>query len=143
MDGAENIDHILDNMFVQRAPAYQPTTGLPATRKSSSPGPTEQQKSSAEYNSSSTTTPGDQTAYSVDTAEVKQTIQVNEINNASLGMEKMHITSAKTEIYGDVEAVSTFSKICILQVVRRKYKLRFIYFSLASYLLALAFDCRF
>lgn len=28
----ENIDHILDNMFVQRAP-YQPTTALSATRK--------------------------------------------------------------------------------------------------------------
>lgn len=35
----ENIDHILDNMFVQRAP-YQPTTALAAARKSASPAPT-------------------------------------------------------------------------------------------------------
>lgn len=34
----ENIDHILDNMFVQRAP-YQPATALAAARKSSSPAP--------------------------------------------------------------------------------------------------------
>lgn len=35
---AENIDHILDNMFVQRSHPYQSTTGL-SSRKSSSPSP--------------------------------------------------------------------------------------------------------
>lgn len=28
-ENVENIDHILDNMFVQRAPHYPPTTSLP------------------------------------------------------------------------------------------------------------------
>lgn len=42
VDTSENIDHILDNMFVQRAPHYPPTTGLAAvSRKSSSPTPAE------------------------------------------------------------------------------------------------------
>lgn len=45
-DNAENIDHILDNMFVQRAPHFPPTTGLAvAARKSSSPAPVDVQKS--------------------------------------------------------------------------------------------------
>lgn len=113
MDNAENIDHILDNMFVQRAPAYQPTTGLSAsaTRKSSSPSPSEQQKSIvAEYNStSSTTSSTDPTSYQTDqmpTTEVKQAVQVDEVNQASLSMDKMHITSTKTETYADIETVS-------------------------------------
>lgn len=41
---AENIDHILDNMFVQRAP-YQPTTttlAAAAARKSTSPAPVDE-----------------------------------------------------------------------------------------------------
>lgn len=46
MDNAENIDHILDNMFVQRAPHFPPTTGLAAVaRKSSSPAPVDVPKS--------------------------------------------------------------------------------------------------
>lgn len=46
MEHAENIDHILDNMFVQRAPHFPPTTGLAAAaRKSSSPAPVDVQKS--------------------------------------------------------------------------------------------------
>lgn len=40
VDNSQNIDHILDNMFVQRPPHFPPTTGLvAATRKSSSPAP--------------------------------------------------------------------------------------------------------
>lgn len=46
MENAENIDHILDNMFVQRAPHFPPTTGLAAAaRKSSSPVPIDTEKS--------------------------------------------------------------------------------------------------
>lgn len=113
MDNTENIDHILDNMFVQRAPAYQPTTGLSATRKSSSPAPNEQQKSPVtEYNTSLTTPSlAEQTQSSteeISTVETKQIVQVDEVNQASLSMDKMHISpsTTNTETYGDVETVS-------------------------------------
>lgn len=49
VDTAENIDHILDNMFVQRSHSYQSATGL-APRKSSSPVPIDVQQVNNQLN---------------------------------------------------------------------------------------------
>lgn len=50
MDSGENIDHILDNMFVQRAPHFPPITGLAAAaRKSASPAPVDETNETATF----------------------------------------------------------------------------------------------
>lgn len=80
MEHTENIDHILDNMFVQRAPHFPPTTGLAAAaRKSSSPAPVDVQKSHlpAEPNAAPNTTPVANDTYAVQPANLGPADDVN------------------------------------------------------------------